>query len=482
MENTNSTGTRNRIFAFITLIFGYCIIKFTMSDGLGLPATLTFLLLNFSFIAYQLINKFKITLDGIFLYTVNILLSISFSLYSFETIKVFTAMLLFFLIPCTAYFAFIRSSGKDPIFFFEIIKATFIHPFIKFGNLFKNIFTKRNGSKTVWKALLGLAISIPFATVIILILISADSAFESLFDYLFSDFFNKLFTELLNIIISLPISCAVFSMICASSENVTENILKEETCNRICNQVAFVPTITSAFFVIPICLVYVIYFISQTAYFLSGFNGILPGDFTYSEYARQGFYELCIVSFINLSIITAINIFGKKSYKKMPIGNILTLILSTMTIALIAIAMSKMLLYINEYGLTRLRIFVVWFLILLALLFIAIILKQFIKRVMLLKTCAVIVLTMMCILAHLNIDAKIAQYNIENHENGKLDELDIYMLSELSDDAIPYISNIDNPYINSALKDRATIMEDNNSHWNMNLQTHKAKELLVNSK
>lgn len=481
MENLSSKTKKEKIFALIILILSYGIIKFVLSDGLGLPATIVFLLLNFSFIAYQITNKIKLTLDGIFLYSVNILLSISLAVYAYETVKAATALLLFILIPCTAYFAFIRSTGKDPLFFFEIFKAILFHPFIKFGNLIKSFITKQKGSKTLWKALLGLLISVPFATVIILILTSADNAFGELFDYLFNDFFDRFFTEIINIILSIPISCAIFSMICAAKDNSTQHILTEEACIKITDKAAFIPQITSAFFVIPICLIYIIYFISQSAYFLSGFNGILPGEFTYSEYARQGFYELCIVSFINLAIISAIEVFGKKK-EKISAGKIFTVILALMTEALIAIAMSKMILYINAYGLTRLRIFVMWFLIVLALIFIALIFKQFVKRTMLLKACSVIVIIMMCILAYFNMDAKIAKYNIENYANGNLEELDVYMLSSLSDDAIPYIIDIDDAYIKDDLKSRAMILEDNDDHWSMNLQTYKAKEQLVNSK
>ncbi len=482
MENKNSITIKDKIAALTILLLGYCIIKFILSDGLGLPATIILLLINLTFIGYQVTNKINITLDGVFLYTVNTLLSVSLSIYSFEVIKILTVLLLFVLIPCTAYFAFRHSNGNDPFFFFEILQALFIYPFKKFGNLFICLFSRQNRTKNLWKALLGLLISFPFATAIILILVSGDNAFAELFDFLFSDFFDNLFIEIFNILISLPLGCAIFSMLCCASTNNKEIVPSEEMCNRLCKQVAFVPQITSVFFVVPICLIYIVYFISQSAYFLSGFNGILPGEFTYSEYARQGFYELCIVCFINLAIIVAISIFSKKTNKKIQAGRILTIILSLITEVLIAIAMSKMLLYINEYGLTRLRVFVIWFLILLALIFGILLLKQFIIKVMLLKSCAVIIITMVCVLSYFNMDAKIAKYNYDNYKNGKLGELDVYMLASLSDDAIPYIIEIDSAYIKEEIKERAMIIEDNNDHWSMNLQTYKAKELLVNSK
>ena len=41
-----------------------------------------------------------------------------------------------------------------------------------------------------------------------------------------------------------------------------------------------------------ISLVYVLYLVSQLAYFSGGFSGILPKGYTMAEYARRGFFEM----------------------------------------------------------------------------------------------------------------------------------------------------------------------------------------------
>ena len=75
----------------------------------------------------------------------------------------------------------------------------------------------------------------------------------------------------------------------------------------------------------------------QGRYLFSAFAGIRPEEFTYSQYARQGFFELCDI------------------------------LLSVLTFLIITTAISKMMLYIDAYGLTNKRIltmvFMIWMLI-----------------------------------------------------------------------------------------------------------------------
>ena len=94
-----------------------------------------------------------------------------------------------------------------------------------------------------------------------------------------------------------------------------------------------------------------------------------------------------------------------------------------------------MALYIEAYGLTRQRLYTTWFMLLLAVGFICIIVRQFAERF---PTAGVITgaaIVMFGVLCFSRPDALIAKYNISRYEQHTLADLDVYMLTELSDDA-----------------------------------------------
>jgi len=105
---------------------------------------------------------------------------------------------------------------------------------------------------------------------------------------------------------------------------------------------------------------------------------------------------------------------------------------------LIITAISKMVMCINYYGLTQLRVYTTWFMIVLFFMFAVIAVRRFKKfnaaRVMLLGF-----VVFFLILSYGNVDGRIAAYNIDRYRNGTLETLDVQALSGLSDAAVPYI-------------------------------------------
>lgn len=126
-------------------------------------------------------------------------------------------------------------------------------------------------------------------------------------------------------------------------------------------------------------VVYISFIVLQLPYFFSALGGKLPDNLVYSAYARRGFFELCILTAINFLIIISIHIFTDKlnMTKLMPMIRIGYLILSIITLVLIAIAFSKMMLYISAYHLTIKRVVVCLTLIYFGIIWVAFIIKQF---------------------------------------------------------------------------------------------------------
>ncbi|MEE2035926.1 DUF4173 domain-containing protein [Nocardiopsis sp. CT-R113] len=86
---------------------------------------------------------------------------------------------------------------------------------------------------------------------------------------------------------------------------------------------------------------------------------------TYAEYARQGFFQLVVVSLLVLCVIAvAVHVLPSRPAATRTLRNALLGLLCVLTLVILASAMMRLQLYIDTYGLTRLRIsaeaWIVW--------------------------------------------------------------------------------------------------------------------------
>ena len=105
-----------------------------------------------------------------------------------------------------------------------------------------------------------------------------------------------------------------------------------------------------------ICLLYTSFISMQAKYLFGAFWGALPEGFSYSEYARQGFFELCRVAAINIVILLAANVMSRAQAAENCLLRVCNTALSALTLLLLATAAAKMALYIAAYGLTVKRV------------------------------------------------------------------------------------------------------------------------------
>ncbi|MFD3686070.1 DUF4153 domain-containing protein [Nocardiopsis sp. NPDC058631] len=78
---------------------------------------------------------------------------------------------------------------------------------------------------------------------------------------------------------------------------------------------------------------------------------------TYAEYARQGFFQLVVVSLLVLCVIAvAVHVLPSRPAAVRTLRNVLLGLLCVLTLVILASAMMRLQLYIDAYGLTRLRI------------------------------------------------------------------------------------------------------------------------------
>lgn len=308
-----------------------------------------------------------------------------------------------------------------------------IRTFLPMRFLFKR---GEDGTRKSFKPLIiGIISSLPIVGVIIALLSGADETFKNVINSLIPDL-NKLFLEYIIIFIIVFVSFFyVFISVIIRNEMKFQKI--DIKIRKKIKLIYFLPTI------IMINILYLIFIIIQFSYLF----GNLPEGFTYAEYARKGFFELLIVSLINLLILVVFRIFINMDTKKQKnIYKILSTCICSFTLVLLLSSAVKMLLYVRTYDLTLMRLNVLVFIFYLFLFFIIFIGKIWIEKLYFNK---LIILYSICFYTVYNVvDAYSIVVNVNYkvyQKTGKIDNDYIEKLAHKSHKA-RFVSNKANSY------------------------------------
>lgn len=194
--------------------------------------------------------------------------------------------------------------------------------------------------------------------------------------------------------------------------------------------------------------VYIVFSFIQIVYlFFRG--GMLPSDLTYSAYAREGFWQLIFVALINLMTVLLYDLL----FEKHRISDVILWIISCCTFIMIGSAGYRMILYIDTYGLTFLRVLVLWFLLVLFLVFIGVIIYIVKETFPVFKYMAAVVAGCYLLFSYVNVDAAIVKYNITFQADAKDGPDMYYMMYNLSLDAAPKLLSYDlEPYFSDGVE------------------------------
>lgn len=341
------------------------------------------------------------------------------------------------------YKAFDTSIERGPggMFGFDLLKAVFVQPFSSFGALFPAVFAPaKAGNKrvlrTVGLVLLGLLASV-IPTVIVVSLLSFDSHFTSLLDRFFHFDLEAGTTvsHIASLILGIPVAMYIFGL-WASGTFGANSGMNRESCAAFRERAHVLPQLLVFAAVTPVLAVYVLFFISQFAYYTSAFTGVLPSGYSYAEYARSGFFELCAVMAINSLIELFIHLFVRRSGKNVP-ARVYTALIGISTLILAATAWAKMLLYVDTYGLTLSRVYTLWFMLAMALLFIVLLIKTVVPKTPFIPIALSILLVLFGGLIFPNAPAAVSAYNTEKVLAGEMWELDEDYFWQLGEAAIP---------------------------------------------
>lgn len=372
----------DRIFAGLYVVLGILMWNCLCMENFARGLSMFSILYVITVLAYAGLKKIPITGEKIF-WTL-ILLGISLP-YGFYSVFDFGQTLMIFLVA--AYWTLVITEGllwkgeTSSWILLDSWNGLIALPILNFLcqiRLIFQTFSEKREEKKDWRmVLLGIFISIPALLVIIPILSQADVGFRSLvdtvLDALGEDFWILIWRGIMGILLGALMFGTLYG-------GVYKRHVKEEECIRFHEESGrvfrFVPDIAVLTFGIIVSAVYVLFIGLQARYLFSAFFGILPEAYTYAQYARQGFFELCVIALLNASFLTAMNGCAKTPRSKNR-GLILENgILGALTLLLLTTAASKLGMYIVAYGFTVKRCISSVFLIWLFLVFILVLVYQ----------------------------------------------------------------------------------------------------------
>lgn len=350
---------------------------------------------------------------------------------------------------------------KQGIKFINNIVITMFKPLMHFNIPVKWYIEKRKPLKNnvlIKKIIIGISISVPLLILVCSLMMNADLVFKNTVDNIFGALRLDIDVMFIyKLIIGILAGFYLFSLFYIVFYRYDEDnadpqgslpapIIKIELDALILNII-----LSSMVFV------YTIFVLIQFRYLFAGAS--LPNDLSYAEYARRGFFELLFLSFINIALILFTVYFTReKTYDKnnryAAITKGLMIYLCVITVILLISSFYRMVLYNSEFGLTRLRILVIIFLMFefigLALTFCYIIKPKFNIIAVYSVICLIFYLTINMI----NIDYIIAKRNVDMCLSQG--STDYYYLSYLSADAAPQIKRL----LNSENREASQTAED----------------------
>ncbi|WP_138295520.1 DUF4173 domain-containing protein [Clostridium sp. BSD2780061688st1 E8] len=297
---------------------------------------------------------------------------------------------------------------------------------------------RRDGGKgREVKVLLGLVLALPVVAITVPLLIQSDAAFQGLMEGLAENLGELMIKVVLAVLLGIYIAAVLCMLHRRAGERSQPGVTVREGRFRVMDG-----TVASVFLG-AISVFYLVYLLSQLAYFFSAFAGILPEGyaFTPSEYARRGFFEMVMIALINGGVLSLSCILVKRNAKDeipAPVKG-LSFFIALFTLLLTATAFSKMVLYIQLMGMTRLRVLTSIFMVMLAIAILALIVRLFFRRFPYMRVIIVGCSLMLLCCAYADVDTMIAKNNIAAYRAGTLEQLDVLYLGRLSAATVPQL-------------------------------------------
>ncbi|MHB1452971.1 MAG: DUF4153 domain-containing protein [Saccharofermentanales bacterium] len=430
MELSKAVDKTKILFAG-ALIFSLVISNFVLWSGFSLGFFITVCLAEIGiFLFFPRPESVKTTLFSVILAFCIIALGAAFLLYSDFVLSVISFFVLaaLLLIQLLKYSGAVTSDWDSPIFFTEFLLSPIIRP-LKFitairpaARRFKEAKADADesdiaspGSKTAKKILIGLLATLPVLVVVVGLLSSADQIFgqytEKFFDLLLD---VKISEYLFTLIFGAALFPLLFSFVYSFHVRDRDGKVFSDIITKTSNR-QFIDPVIAATSIFCLNIVYALFTWVQFGSLFGAFARLLPADVTFAEYTRQGFFQLCAVALINIVVAITSVVFVSRKGAAGIIVRIMSVLLIAFTYVLLISAGYRMMMYVDVYALSKLRVLVSLFMGLIALLLLYTLIKEFASSFKFFKTAFMTAVLVLIITNYLNTDKLIARYNIDQY-------------------------------------------------------------------
>lgn len=370
---TASAG--EKIAAFLAPVLGYIYTVFVTSDELELKGWLLGFTLGFLILSELVLFHKKRSAES-FVWLFCVLATVGG--IAFGGNRVWGDASILFLHVFGGWYVFSRAGAQlegetGALLPMDSINAFFAFPFKNFvleiramiaafqsGKANENGEKKRSGAAlyTLLAVFAGLILFI----IAVNLLMDADPGFAQaagkVLEFLRIDDLTQI---ALRLFFAIPIGMYAFGMIAGDGRERRERLAESSgRIRRAFEKLHKVPNLAYAIILGVFCAFYLCFFIMQGSYLFGAFFGKLPEGFIVSQYARQGFFELCRVMTLNFALLWLVTQTSRKPAREHLATKILSVLLLVFSMLFAAVALSKLILYISSFGFTPLRLESSW--------------------------------------------------------------------------------------------------------------------------
>lgn len=308
-------------------------------------------------------------------------------------------------------------------------------PFKRFSLPFRWSYQKidEEKGKTLKRVVAGLLISAPVMLIIIVLLSSADSVFSKGAENLLGNLVSAINPQtVLKILFGLLVGLYLFGLLYNAHQ--PENREGETPVWRIQGDLIILNIL-----LVSILVLYTVFIAIQFRYLFAGAE--LPFGLTYTEYARKGFFELLLLTGVNVFIILlTVWLTREKQGSGARAVKVLCYYLCAVTIVLLVSSFYRMWLYNADDGLTRLRFLVFGFLIFECLGLVITFFYIWKPKFNIIAVYLTIALVYYLLLNIVPVDYFVAKSQVDRYLRG--DRRDISYVMTLSSDAAPQVKRL----------------------------------------
>ena len=326
-------------------------------------------------------------------------------------------------------------SGNIFAGFGHTVACSFTYADVPVTTLFKNRKTEKG--KRAGPVIIGMLVGIPLALIFLCLYYAVDDIFKQFVNNIIEKLGISVGHIVADIIFGFVLCLLAGGWLFAFKRLKSKDGMKAEDMQKLDGTI--VGTVFALVAVVQVLFVYI-----QLRYLFAD-SGNMPGGMDYADYARKGFFELTFTILISIAIIMlAIAIMRRD--EKGRINLLPRISLSICILAnyiIVASSVKRFMIYIDGYDLSVKRVACLWLIVIMALSFLACLIKLWVPKFKSLRYIALVMVVMVAVLGFMNIEGAVADYNVSRYiDSGCESEIDMQYLSELGPGAAPALARL----------------------------------------